>query len=91
MSLYLCLSCLSSCGPFIICCEGAVQLVFRFLSEGIVPYVALDLLCQWDDVNLKIFLSRHLGLLLQVNIFRYQGVHSFVFVLKVSGSDMDYH
>ena len=34
--LYLSLSYPSSCGPFFFCCEGAVQLVFRSFSEGIV-------------------------------------------------------
>lgn len=41
------------CGPFLICwCKGAVQLVFRsFFSERIFPYVAVDLVCLWEEVS----------------------------------------
>lgn len=33
------------CGSIIVCCKGAVQLVFRSFSEGIISYVAMDLVC----------------------------------------------
>lgn len=35
--------------------EGALQLLFGPSSEGIVSYVAVDLLCPWEDVNSGFF------------------------------------
>ena len=49
--LGLCLSYLSQCGPFILCCGVAVQVVLWFLSEGIAPYVAVDVLCPWEEMS----------------------------------------
>lgn len=48
----LSLTVLSPCGFFIICCEGAVRLIFRFFSKWIVPFVATNLLCLWEEVSL---------------------------------------
>lgn len=31
--------------------EGVGQLVFRSFSEDIVPYVAVDLVCLWEEVS----------------------------------------
>lgn len=45
----------SRCGPFLYCCEGAIQLVFRSFSERIVLYVAVDLLCLWEEVSSGFF------------------------------------
>ena len=30
------------CGPFTVCCEGAIQPVLRSFSEGIIPYIVID-------------------------------------------------
>ena len=47
----LCPSYMFLCDPFkILCCGRAVQLVFRSFSEGIVPYMTVDLLCPWGEV-----------------------------------------
>ena len=46
--LCLCPSYLSWCGLFILCCA---YLVFRSLSEGNNPYVAVDLVPPWEEVN----------------------------------------
>lgn len=44
---------LSGCVPFILCCGGSVQLVFRgFFSEGVVAHITIDLLCSWEEVVL---------------------------------------
>lgn len=32
-------------------CIGATQLILGFLSEEIVPYVAANLLCPWEEVG----------------------------------------
>ena len=37
--------------PFILCCGEAVYLVFISFSEEIVPYVAVDFVCLWEEVN----------------------------------------
>lgn len=42
---------LSHCGPFILCCGQAVQLVSGSFSVGGVPYEALDLVCLWEEVS----------------------------------------
>lgn len=42
-------------GPIIFFFEGALQLLFGPSSEGIVSYVAVDLLCPWEDVNSGFF------------------------------------
>lgn len=46
----LCLSFKSWCSPFILCCGGAVQLVFGSFS-GVILYVAVDFLCLWEEVS----------------------------------------
>lgn len=51
--LHLCLSHLSRCGPFSLCCGRAIQLVFRVFSEKINSSVASDLVCPWEEVNLN--------------------------------------
>lgn len=51
----LCHSHPSQCGPFILCCGGVVQLAFRSFSDGIVPYVAIYLLCSWEEVSAGFF------------------------------------
>lgn len=38
-------------GGGILCCGRAVQLVLKFFPEGIVSYVAEDLLCLWEEVS----------------------------------------
>lgn len=39
----------------VFCCEGAVHLVFRVVlfcfTEGIVLYIAVDLVCAWQKVS----------------------------------------
>ena len=40
----------SQCGPFILCCWGAFQLVFRFFPEGMYSHVAVDF-CSWEEVR----------------------------------------
>lgn len=40
--------------------EGAVQLVFSYLSVGIMPDVAVNLVCLWEEVSL-VFVRCHLG------------------------------
>lgn len=40
----LCLSYLSQCGLFILCCGGAAQLILRSFPEGVALYVSVDLL-----------------------------------------------
>ena len=36
---------------FIACYEGAIQLVLRSFSEGIIPHVAVDFLCPWEEMS----------------------------------------
>ena len=51
---------LPRCDSFLVCiCEAAAQLVFRSFSEGIVPYVAVDSVCAWEEVSSGIFLRHH--------------------------------
>lgn len=38
-------------GFFFALCEGFPQLVFRFFSEEMVPYVAVHLGCPWEEVS----------------------------------------
>lgn len=38
------------CGPLNICCEGDIQLVFRSFSQGIILYVAVDLVRLWKEI-----------------------------------------
>ena len=33
------------------CCEGVGQLVFGFLSVETLAYVAVDLLCLWEEMS----------------------------------------
>lgn len=40
--------CPSWCGPFILGCGGAVQLVFSSFLEGVTPYAAVELMCSWE-------------------------------------------
>lgn len=47
----LCLSYPSQCGPFFFCPVGAVHLLFRSFSEVNGPYVAVDLVCLWEEVS----------------------------------------
>lgn len=45
------LSCISPCGPFFLCCGGAVHLVFRsFFSEN-CSLLCVDLVCPWTKVS----------------------------------------
>lgn len=37
--------------PLFTCCVGVAQLVSGFLPEGIIPYVAVDLVCLWEKVS----------------------------------------
>ena len=46
-----CLFCVSQCCPFIPCCGGSVPLVLESLSQGIIPYRAVDLLCLWEEMS----------------------------------------
>lgn len=46
-----CLSHPSRCGPFILCCGGAVQLVFRVLLEGIFLHMAVYSGYPWEEVS----------------------------------------
>ena len=41
----------SRCGHFIFCCEGAAHLVFKTVSEEIIPFVAVELVLPWDKVS----------------------------------------
>lgn len=41
---------------FILCCRGAVEL----FSEGIVPHVAVDLVCPVGEGEFRVFLHYHL-------------------------------
>lgn len=50
MILFLCFSCPSQCSPFIVCCEAAIQVVFRSFSEEIIPDVAKDSICPREEV-----------------------------------------
>ena len=54
---------------FSFCCTVVVQLVLRFLSEGIVPYVAIDLLSAWEDVSSGSFHAAILNCLWQRLLF----------------------
>lgn len=53
-------SCLSY--PFILCCGGIIQLVFNSFSQGIVPYIAICLMCLWEGGEFRVFLRCHLGM-----------------------------
>lgn len=46
--LHLCLSYHFDVAP-IACCEGGIQLILRSFSEEIIPYVALHLVCLWEE------------------------------------------
>ena len=47
-------------GFLVACCVGDAQLVLWFLSEEIVLYVAVYLVCLWEEVEFGIFLLHHL-------------------------------
>lgn len=47
----LCLSFPSPCCPFILCCGGSDHPTFRSLSEGIIPYIAVDFLSPKEEVS----------------------------------------
>ena len=49
--LYLSLSYPPQLGSLILFCGGAVQLVFRSFSTGAILYVAVDLVCLWEEVS----------------------------------------
>lgn len=49
-SLHLCLF-YHLDAAFVVCCEGAIQLVLRYFSEGIIPHVAVDLVHLWEEMN----------------------------------------
>lgn len=44
VKLFPCLSQLSKCGPFILCCGGSPQILFR----GNCSYVVVDILCSLE-------------------------------------------
>lgn len=52
-NLYLYLSCLFWCCPFILYYRDSVYPVVRFLSKGIIPHVVVYLLCLWEGVSLE--------------------------------------
>lgn len=54
---------LSWCCPFDIRCEDAVHPIFRSLSEEIITYIVVDLLCPWEEVSCKSFYDAILNLL----------------------------
>ena len=37
--------------PFTLCCGDCVHPIFRSFSGRIIPYVVVDLLCPWEEVN----------------------------------------
>lgn len=68
MKRCLCLSFLSQCVTFICCCGGVVQLLLGFFSEGIFPYIAVDL-CLGRRGEFRIFPYQHLELPFPVRVF----------------------
>lgn len=51
LCLHLCIFYQSQCGPLIMCCGGAVQLIFSSFLKNIVPYIAVELVCPWVKVS----------------------------------------
>ena len=79
MNQGLCLSFLSQCVTFICCCGGAVQLFLGFFSEGIVPYIAVDL-CLGRRGEFRIFPYQHIELPFPVCVFSSKRNHNQCFV-----------